>query len=158
MIEQLESIANEKFQGKYVFNGEKTNSPPYNPENPDPSDIDNGKIVLQVGPGVQIEVNVTFEEVFGPLVEEGGGDGDHQDVYNNLFDVMHGLSQALRNEDTEGIHEIIGRLDERQDAFAPVSGQRRRADPAAGADDGAAERRQCQLAEIAVPHGGRRHC
>jgi flagellar hook-associated protein 3 FlgL len=130
MIEQLESIANEKFQGKYVFNGEKTDAPPYNPENPDLSDIDNGKIVLQVGPGVQIEVNVTFEEVFGPLVEEGGGDGDHQDVYNNLFDVMHGLSQALRNGDTEGIHEIIGRLDERQDALlrslASVGGRTRR--------------------------------
>lgn len=119
MIEQLVSIANEKFQGKYVFNGEKTEDQPYDPDNPAGSVVDNGKIVLEIGPDVKIEVNVTGDEVFGEANSE-----------DNLFHILSDLSQELRAENTDGINAVIGRLDDRMDDFlttmAGVGGRTRR--------------------------------
>lgn len=124
--DQLVSIANEKHQGKYVFNGEKTNVQPYDPDNPAESEVHDGKIVLQIGPGVKMEVNVTGEEVFGPPIVND----DDENANDNLFQILADLSAALRDEDTEGINEVVGRLDDRMDDFlttmASVGGRTRR--------------------------------
>lgn len=106
LYEQLISIGNEQFNGKYVFNGEKTQAQPYDPSNPQASEVHKGKIILHIAPGVQLEVNVTGDEVFG---EAGSND--------NLFLIMQDFSEALSNEDTEAINGVIERIDERNDAF-----------------------------------------
>lgn len=109
LLEQLASIGNEKFNGRYVFNGEKTDTQPYefdSTNNTVTGEVDTGKIVLQIAPGVEMEVNVTGDEVFGDI-----NSGD------NLFQILADLSEALRNEDTTGINDVIGRLDKHQDEF-----------------------------------------
>lgn len=108
LLDELISIANEKFQGRYVFNGEKTNEQPYDPDNLEGSTIDDGKIILQIAPGVEMAINVTGDEVFGDVADEDGDD---------LFRIMSDLVDALRSGETDDIDDVIARLDQRRDAF-----------------------------------------
>lgn len=107
LLTHVQDLANSKFRGNYVFNGEKTNAPPYEfgDDGLPTAEVDQHKIVLQIGPGAEIEINVTGDEVFGPV------EGD------NLFGILAGLSSALRGDGQETIDEFIGKLDARMDAF-----------------------------------------
>lgn len=109
LYDQLVSIGNEKFNGKYVFNGEKTDVQPYDPANIEQSNVHDGKIVLQIAPGVEMAVNVTGDEVFGIV-----GDEDE----DNLFKILSDLSGLLRGDANDlDYDDVIGRLDARQDEF-----------------------------------------
>lgn len=119
LFDELLSIANERFQGRYVFNGEKTNEEPYDPDalrelldgnggSENDINIDDGKIMLQIAPGVEMAINVTGDEVFGDVMSEDDDD---------LFRIMADLASALRSGETDKIDGVIGRLEERSNDF-----------------------------------------
>jgi len=102
---QMLDVANSTLNGKYIFNGQQTDRPPY----PDPTTAagqatDGFQIRYEVGPGIELPVNVTGNEIFGVP-----GDAD------NLFKVLDDLVTALGNIDYAGVNQAIGLLDSRMD-------------------------------------------
>lgn len=107
LYDQMVSIGNSKFNGKYVFNGELTDEIPF----PKPDDAmnavtDTGEVQFEIGLGVRLAVNKTAEQVFGK-----SGDSD------NIFQVLHDLIQSLENKNQIGIGKAIEELDLRMNKF-----------------------------------------
>ncbi|WP_025027198.1 flagellar hook-associated protein FlgL [Caldalkalibacillus mannanilyticus] len=103
--EQLREIANSRFNGKFVFNGQKTDQAPYPDQNSYlSSTFDSGKISFELSRGVVVDVNMHAGEIFG---EAGEGD--------NIFNVLATLSNALRTGDANEIQAQLGNLDTRSD-------------------------------------------
>jgi len=106
---QMLSIANSKFNGKYVFNGELTDVKPYNEATAGSDNPDSGTIEFEIGVGVKIPVNVTGKAVFG-----------QPDADDNIFVALKDLSYNLKSGNVKAVSESIGKLDERMDAFLAV--------------------------------------
>jgi flagellar hook-associated protein 3 FlgL len=105
LFEQLREVANSKFNGKHVFNGQRTNQPPYEEENSYLSaSFDTGKISFEVSRGVTVGVNLHAGEIFG---EAGAED--------NAFAALELLSSSLQSGDQDGIGQALGQLDSRLD-------------------------------------------
>lgn len=105
LTEQLREIANSKFNGKYVFNGQRTDQEPYPDVNSyQTASFDQGKISFELSRGVNVDVNLNAGEIFG----EAG------DV-NNAFEALNSLSTSLRNGDSAGVDQALGNLDSRLD-------------------------------------------
>jgi len=105
---QIIDIANSTLNGKYVFNGEKTDIKPYDTSLPgfDPGQVvtDTGSIYYMVGAGVKIPVNLSGNEVFG-----NPGDAD------NIFAVFDRILAALNSGNHAGVAAEIGNIESRID-------------------------------------------
>lgn len=62
--EELRALGNTQVNGRYIFGGLKTQSEPL-PEDVTFGPNDNGKLSVEVGPGLTIDYNVTARELFG---------------------------------------------------------------------------------------------
>lgn len=107
---QLREIAQSQFNGMYIFNGQRIDQPPYAVEPPyldsDADLFDEGRIEYELSPGVVISVNFHAGEIFGHPGEEG-----------NIFNILHDLSAALKDENQEGIEENLGKLNKSLDSM-----------------------------------------
>jgi flagellar hook-associated protein 3 FlgL len=105
---QMVDIANSTLNGKYVFNGEKTDVIPYDPTATpfDPSKIetDSGAIYYMVGVGVKLQINLSGSDVFGKL-----------DDNDNVFAVFDRIITALRNGNHAGVTAEISNIETRMD-------------------------------------------
>ncbi|WP_438435058.1 flagellar hook-associated protein FlgL [Gorillibacterium sp. sgz500922] len=97
---QLVDVANSQFNGKYIFNGQMTDQPPYSADSPEASVTDGGQIQYSIGNGTKIGINVTGNRVFG----EAG---------DNVFSVLKGLSASLGAGDQTGVSAMLEKLDVR---------------------------------------------
>lgn len=104
--EQMVTIGNSQFNGKYVFNGQLTDKQPYNIATADTDKVDQGDIKFDIGVGVRVVANISGDKIFGA---SGASD--------NIFLVMKDLSAALASGNQQAIGATIGRLDSRNDAF-----------------------------------------
>jgi flagellar hook-associated protein 3 FlgL len=104
--DQLIVFGNSQFNGKYLFNGQKTDLEPYSRTDPASSVVDEGQISFEIGVGVKISVNVTGSAVFGAA-----------DDVDNAFKVLDDLHAALIAEDSSGIGQALGNLDSRFNKF-----------------------------------------
>lgn len=107
LLEQLVSLGNSQFKGKYIFNGQMTTTKPF-----DSGKIEadhTGVIEMEVFPDVMIQINVSGNELFG-----AENDSD------NAFRVLEELADALREEDTQGINDALSNLDSRMDKLLHV--------------------------------------
>lgn len=126
LADELWEIANTRFNGKYIFNGQRTDQPPY----PFPhsylgdehagDSFDKGQIKFEVSRGVTVQVNFHAGEIFGSVVPGDGGDppkpAENVDAdEDNAFYILQTLSQALRDADFEAVDDMLGRLDARID-------------------------------------------
>lgn len=103
--EQLREIANSRFNGKFVFNGQKTDQAPYPDQNSYlSSTFDSGKISFELSRGVVVDVNMHAGEIFGEAGE-----------VDNIFNVLATLSNALRTGNANEIQAQLGNLDTRSD-------------------------------------------
>lgn len=104
LLAQLQEIAKSQFNGQYIFNGQRTDQPPYTGDPPydDPpgDSFDDGRIKYELSPGVVIEVNFHAGEIFGHAGED-----------ENIFNIMHDLSDALRTDDQTRIEANLGRME-----------------------------------------------
>lgn len=103
--QQLVDIGNSQLNGKYVFNGQKTDIPPYNEATAATDVTDPHYIYFEVGAGIQIPTNITGNEVFGPA------DGD------NAFAILDDLIMMVENNDHAAVSGTLGRIDAQQEAF-----------------------------------------
>ncbi|MGG4094787.1 flagellar hook-associated protein FlgL [Paenibacillus lautus] len=100
LFQQLVSLGNSQFKGKYIFNGERTDEKPF-PEDPTTTNysLDNGEVRYQVGAGITVSVNTLGEQVFGSYGDTSG-----------IFAVVDNLKKALLADDTAGIQSAIPSL------------------------------------------------
>ncbi|WP_210023610.1 MULTISPECIES: flagellar hook-associated protein FlgL [unclassified Paenibacillus] len=138
IYKQMVSIGNSQFNGRYVFNGQLTDNPPYSEATAATDKVDTGDIVFEIGVGVRIAANKTGNKVFGEAV-----DLNNPGANDNIFKVMQDLSAALASGNTLEINNTIGRLDQCNDKFLEA-----RAD--VGARMNRMELAQSRLADINV--------
>lgn len=113
---QLIDIANSKINGKYVFNGEQFDKPPY--DTSDPAMVarevagDTGKIQYAVGVNTQLDINFTTSQVFGDADLAGSGD--------NVFSVLDRIISSLNAGNHGDVSAEITNLDSSIDRMLNV--------------------------------------
>ncbi len=119
LTEQIRQFANTKVDGKYLFNGQKTDQPPY----PDQdsyltNSFDKGSVTFAIADGVNIKANVTADELFGEAEDE-----------TNLYKTLEALAAGLRTGDNSASLEKIDKgLDRILTTWAKVGAVRDRID------------------------------
>jgi flagellar hook-associated protein 3 FlgL len=70
LTEQLKTTLNSAYDGRYIFSGTATDTPPYDltSATPDAYQGDANPVVRQIGPGVSVQVNVTADDVLSGLL------------------------------------------------------------------------------------------
>ncbi|MFM9330673.1 flagellar hook-associated protein FlgL [Paenibacillus mesotrionivorans] len=111
--DQLLDISNSQFNGKYVFNGQFTDSAPYD-SSVDPKTVvtDLGDINYVVNTGVQLSVNVKGSEVFG-YPPTGVTAPKNED--DNIFHVADQLIANLKSGNYDGVKDQLPHLESRMD-------------------------------------------
>lgn len=107
LLEQLVDLGNSDFDGRYMFNGQKTDVPPYDKTDPAASVPDTGSYNLTVAPGVTVEVNISGADIFG----EAG----HS---TNAFQVLQDVYDHLQANDTAQLTADLTRIDEAMDRIS----------------------------------------
>lgn len=113
LYKQMVEIGNSKFNGKYVFNGELTETPPYpklgldDPGSPTAYEVstDEGQIKYELAPGVTLAGNILGNDVFGQAIGDDSSD--------NVFHVIRRISEALEAGNSNKISDLIGKVDTR---------------------------------------------
>ena len=88
--EQLVMIGNSTFAGRFLFNGQKTDQPPYNSTTADTDVTDAGVYYLNVSASVSVPVSITGEQIFGAA---GAAD--------NIFKVMDDIITHLNDNEPD---------------------------------------------------------
>lgn len=98
--EQMVTIGNSTYNGRYLFNGQKTDQAPYSTATASSDKTDTGLFYLNVSPSVKVPVSITGEIVFGQA-----------DSTNNVFKVLDELSTALDTNTVSGISSSVDKID-----------------------------------------------
>jgi flagellar hook-associated protein 3 FlgL len=98
LFSSLVTVANTKAAGEYVFGGYQTDAPPFQDDGTYVGD--SGMKEVEVGPSQRLVVNVSGENAF---TAAGGTD---------VFAEFQALSTALAADDTTGIQNAVGTLDD----------------------------------------------
>jgi len=103
--EQMIAIGNSTFDGRYLFNGQKTDIPPYSIANAPFESTDEGMYYLNVSSAVSVPVSLTGEVVFGkggtpelpgpPVTPAVPGD--------NVFQMFDNIIANLNSNNTNGL-------------------------------------------------------
>ncbi|HYV15191.1 MAG TPA: flagellar hook-associated protein FlgL [Conexibacter sp.] len=115
LVESVKQEANVRYGSRYVFSGTATDTPPYALGGADTYAGDNGTITREIGPGVQIPINVDVSGLLGD--GQGAADGKLLDTLRSISDHLRGSTpadaDALRTTD-------IQRLDANMDVLNGV--------------------------------------
>ena len=95
--EELKGLANTKLDGKYIFNGQKTDQPVGIDQEGNVS-FDNQSINQRISPFSDVKINVDAGEVFDGQV--------------SLFKVLDEFSTALSSGDKEGMNTVLEKIEE----------------------------------------------
>jgi flagellar hook-associated protein 3 FlgL len=110
LSEQIRQFANTKVNDKYLFNGQKTNQPPYPDQDSFKSNtFDTGAVTFAVADGVTIKANLTAEELFGSAEDE-----------TNLFKTLENLASSLRSGESVPLEAMDKGLDRILTTWAEV--------------------------------------
>ncbi|GAX88896.1 flagellar hook-associated protein FlgL [Effusibacillus lacus] len=126
LLDELVQLGNVKFNGKHIFNGYKTDTPPYSTTSPWADAVDTNKLKLFVSDGVTFEYSINGQDVFGTANPTSSPDS------NNAFEILDDLRNKLRAtpEDSAGISSLIDTIDSRmtqiQNAWAEVGARANR--------------------------------
>ncbi|MNN23304.1 Flagellar hook-associated protein 3 [compost metagenome] len=104
--EQLVTIGNSTYNGRYLFNGQKTDQAPYTVVGAAGESTDPGTFSLYVSPAVKVPVSLTGEDIFG----KAGTD--------NAFKVLDDLATALDTNDMTGISSSLTKIDGNADQLS----------------------------------------
>lgn len=106
--EQMVAIGNSSYNGRYLFNGQKTDLFPYTNANAAFESTDSGQYYLNVSASVTVPVSITGEAIFGAA----GQAGPPPVPGNNVFQVMDDIVAALNTNHTAGILDGLTKIDE----------------------------------------------
>jgi len=97
--EQMVVIGNSSFNGKFLFNGQKTDQAPYTIANAANEATDDGVYYLNVSPSIQVPVSLQGEQIFGQA-------GDPENTFKILDDIIN----HLMNNDVNGLRAALDRM------------------------------------------------
>ncbi len=130
--EQMIAIGNSTFDGRYLFNGQKTDIKPYSIANAGFESTDDGMYFLNVSSSVSVPVSITGELVFGkagtpeipgpPVIPAVPGD--------NVFQMFDNIIANLNNNDqtalSSNLTDISGAMDRISAGLAEVGARTNR--------------------------------
>ncbi|HEY4348147.1 MAG TPA: flagellar hook-associated protein FlgL [Gaiellaceae bacterium] len=90
IIDSIKTAANSQYAGQYIFSGTKTTTAPYTTGGPDTFAGNNSAISRQIGPGVQVPINVDGKSVIG-------------DDTSGLLATLRTISNDLKTNNTAGL-------------------------------------------------------
>ena len=110
LLEQLVQVGNTTHNGRYIFAGFQTMSPPFTLQAGPPRQVvyngDGGQMYREIGAGVTVSLNLTGEDVFG-LVDKGTPNERVE-----VFDILIRLADDLRAGNTAAVGSArLGELD-----------------------------------------------
>ena len=105
--EQMVTVGNSTYDGRYIFNGQKTDTQPYSSADAANDVTDMGVYYLNVSSSVSVAVSVSGEQVFG---KAGAAD--------NIFKLFDDIAQHLRDDDQTA---LSGSLDNISAAIEQIS-------------------------------------
>ncbi len=117
LIEGIKQTANTSYRGSYLFAGTETSTRPYPPTSTPYAPADdvyqgddagwnpaNPGIIREIGPGVQMSINVVAQQFLGD--GQGSGDGKLLDVMRDAVgNLRSGNSTALRGTDMDRLEQ-----------------------------------------------------
>lgn len=122
--DQLLDIGNSSLNGKYIFNGQTYDIKPYDTskmiltdadlsdpnKTVDPSDVttDTKQVEITLGPGINIGVNVTGNDIFGDP-------SDPSNANDQMFTVLDNIIESLKTGNTDAVGDQLANLDTRMD-------------------------------------------
>ncbi|MBN3523878.1 flagellar hook-associated protein FlgL [Paenibacillus apiarius] len=106
--EQLVMIGNSAYNGRYLFNGQKTDTPPYTNDGSATEQTDQGIYKLNVSPAVTVPVSITGEFIFGSAIDTTKPIDKSND---NVFQTMDDIIKSLENNDTQELLSSLDRID-----------------------------------------------
>jgi len=107
---QLVNIGNSQLAGKYVFNGQTYDKPPYpDVQNAGSALTDEGSVYYEVGIGTDLVINVNGNQLFGRPTEQ-----------DNLFQVLDRIANALYSGNKSGAAAELDNLDTRFEKIVSV--------------------------------------
>jgi flagellar hook-associated protein 3 FlgL len=110
LYQEMATIGNGQFNGKYIFNGQLTDVKPYStPNAEDTANIDNTQVQFAIGAGVKMPINVTGTQVFGASTDT-----------DNIFTITKQLMTDMKNNNTTGISNALSSIDSRMSKFLSV--------------------------------------
>jgi len=105
--EQMVLIGNSTYNGRYLFNGQKTDQPPYTSANAANESTDSGVFYLNVSPLVQVPVSITGEQIFGKAGSSG-----------NVFKIFDDLINHLETNNTSALGDDVNNILAASDNFS----------------------------------------
>lgn len=108
LTDAIKSQANATYGGLYIFSGTKTNTAPYALGGPPYNDNylgDNGNVTMEVGQGVQLNVNVTGQSIIGD-----GTTGLIADLRTVSNDLQTNNGAALTSSDLTNLQNDVQTL------------------------------------------------
>lgn len=117
MKSQLLQVANAQVDGKYIFAGFHNATQPFETNaaygtNPSAPPVlyhgDGSATKLEIGPGEQVQTNLTGNAVF---LGDANGDGQPDTGKVDIFSVLTQLSAAMRSNDTNAVQTQLANLD-----------------------------------------------
>jgi len=97
--EQLVLIGNSSYNGRFLFNGQKTDQPPYHMDTAATDETDPGVFYLNVSPAVTVPVSLTGEQIFG----EAGDPQNAFRIFDEMIDHLENNDQAAFEDDINNI-------------------------------------------------------
>lgn len=83
--EQMVAIGNSTYDGRHMFNGQKTDTQPYTVAGANNESTDTGMYYLNVSSSVTVPVSISGEQIFGAAGDPGNVFQVLDDIYNNLM-------------------------------------------------------------------------
>lgn len=112
--EQLVQIGNSEFNGNYLFNGQKTDVPPYTSANAASEKTDSGVFRLNVSSAASVPVTITGEDIFGKA-------DNTPNTSQNVFQVLTDVGAHLTSNNQAA---LLTDLDRIQNSADNISTQR----------------------------------
>jgi len=103
--EQMVSIGNSTYDGRHIFNGQKTDVKPYDPASASEDHTDMGVYYLNVSPSVQVAVSLPGEQVFGQPYDPVKGTGQ-----DNIFKLFDDIAQQLADNDQTALSGSLSNI------------------------------------------------
>lgn len=115
IYDQAVNLGNTQINGKYIFNGQKTEVPPYTNADAATQSSDDQQVAYQIYEGTSVPASVTGNTVFG--------DPNDPSVDDNMFAVLKGLQDAFTQGKTDVASGLMDKLTSRLDKVLDVQSQ-----------------------------------
>lgn len=110
--EQMVMIGNSNYNGRFLFNGQKTDQPPYTSAGAAGESTDSGQYYLNVSPSVTVPVSITGEVIFG------AADTPANPNPNNVFKIFDDIISHLNDNEQDQLLADLERIDTAMDRIS----------------------------------------